>query len=141
MVRVQVCRFAAAVLLVVLFGCGSGRHPVQGRVTFEDGSPLAEGMVIGEMSEGDRKVNARGNIQSDGTFAWGTEKPGDGAKPGKYQVTVLTRELGETEKAQGMLPLIDGKFAKFETSNISIEVKEGRNELPIQVTRPKGKPR
>lgn len=127
--------------LVGLTGCGSGRQPVHGRVVYEDGSPLTEGSVVGELTEGERKVNARGNVQSDGSFQWGTEKPGDGAAPGKYRVVVLTRELGEGERAKGMLPAVDEKFAKFETSGITIEVKPGKNELPITVSKPKGKGR
>ena len=37
--------------LVVLAGC-DGRYAVHGRVVYEDGSPLTEGTVVGEMSEG-----------------------------------------------------------------------------------------
>src|SRR5262245_60221001 len=97
----------ALALLVGVVGCGGDRYPVRGQVVYEDGSRLVEGIVIGESGEGDRKVMARGSVQPDGTFRWGTERPGDGAKPGKYRVVVAPRALGEAEEAKGMLPAVD----------------------------------
>ncbi len=128
----------ALALLVGVVGCGGDRYPVTGRVVYEDGSPLVEGIVIGVAGEGDRKVMAQGAVQPDGTFRWGTEKPGDGAKPGKYRVVVVGRALGEAEAAQGMLPAVDPKFSNPQTSGIDFEVKETSNQLNITVTRPKG---
>jgi hypothetical protein len=127
----------ALALLVGVAGCGGDRYPVTGRVVYEDGSPLTEGIVIGESGEGDRKVMARGSVQPDGTFRWGTERPGDGAKPGKYRVVVVPRALGESETAKGMLPAVDPKFSNPQTSGIDFEVKETSNRLDITVTKPR----
>jgi hypothetical protein len=129
-----------AVGLLAAAGCGTGRYPVSGRVTYEDGSPLTEGTVVGETADGGEKVMAQGDVRPDGTFDWGTVKPGDGARPGKYRVAVLPRALGDSETAQGMQPAVDGKYTNYETSGITFEVKEGDNELKITVTRPKRKP-
>ena len=120
-------------------GCGSGRYPVSGRVTYDDGSPLTEGSVVGEGREGEVVFMARGTVGPDGKFEWGTERAGDGARPGKYRVLVTPRTLSNAELEQGMVPAVDGKFARYDTSGIEFEVKDARNELNITVTRPKVK--
>src|SRR5262245_16876871 len=130
---------ALLTILVAAPGCGSGRARVHGRVTYEDGSPLTEGNVIGQMGEGTASVTVQGTVKSDGSFSWGTQREGDGAKPGKYRVAVIPRGLGDAEKAEGKLPAVDGKYANPATSGIEFEVKAGRNRLDIKVTRPTGK--
>jgi hypothetical protein len=134
---------ALAVLasLVAAAGCSNGRYPVKGRVTYPDGSPLTEGNVIGQMGEGATSVTVQGRVKSDGSFSWGTERAGDGAAPGKYRVIVVARALGDSELAQGMRPAVDAKFANPQTSGIEFEVKPGRNQLNVTVTRPAGRKR
>ncbi len=128
---------AALAFLAGVAGCGGGRYEVHGRVVYEDGSPLTEGIVIGEKAEGARRVKAQGSLKSDGTFSWGTLSPSDGAEPGKYRVVVVPRAVGEKEKSQGVLPTVDPRFSNPQTSGIDFEVKPGRNELNITVTRPR----
>src|SRR5262245_16588694 len=89
---------AVVAVLAGAAGCSGGRQPVRGRVTYPDGTPVTEGNVIGQMGEGVTSVTVQGEIKSDGTFSWGTERPGDGAPPGKYKVTVVPRGLGDAEK-------------------------------------------
>jgi hypothetical protein len=125
------------VLLFGMAGCGGDRYPVSGRVLYKDGSPLTEGMVIGESSEGATKVMAQGAVQPDGSFRWGTVRPGDGARPGKYHVVVVGRALGEAETAKGMLPAVDPMFSNPTTSGIQFDVKETDNEFTVTVTRPR----
>ena len=127
---------AALAFLAGVAGCGGGRYAVHGRVVYEDGSPVTEGIVIGEMAEGDRRVKAQGSVKSDGTFSWGTLVPGDGAEPGKYRVVVVPRAVGEKEASQGVLPAVDRKFSNPQTSGIDFEVKPGKNELNITVSKP-----
>jgi hypothetical protein len=132
-------RFHVLVPLLVLFaaGCGSGRYPVAGRVTYEDGTPLEEGTVIGEATVDGKPVGVQGNIGNDGSFSWGTDKPGDGALPGNYKVIVMPRALGDSELAEGKVPAVDGKYTQYETSGLSYEVKPQKNEFNIKVSRPK----
>jgi len=125
--------------LLLATGCGSGRYSVSGRVTYEDGTPLPAGTVIGEATVDGKPVRVQGNIESDGSFSWGTERPADGALPGLYRVIVMPRALGDAEMAAGKRPDVEGKFAKFETSGLRFEVKPQRNEFNITVTRPKVK--
>jgi hypothetical protein len=127
---------ATLAVLVGAAGCGNGRYTVNGRVTYPDGSPLTEGNVIGQMGEGVASVTVQGTVRSDGTFSWGTEREGDGARPGRYRVAVVPRGLGDAELGQGMRPAVDSKYANPKTSGIEFEVKPGRNELNITVTRP-----
>jgi hypothetical protein len=129
-------RLPVLAALAFLVGCGDGQYAVHGRVVYEDGSPLTEGTVVGAMTEGETKVMAQGSVKSDGTFSWGTKRPGDGARPGKYRVVVLPRAVGEKEASQGMLPAVDPKYSKPQTSGIDFEVKPGKNELNITVTKP-----
>jgi len=130
----------APVLLAVLAaGCGSGRYPVTGRVTYEDGTPVEAGTVIGEATVDGKSVGVQGNVEGDGTFSWGTERAGDGAPPGHYRVIVMPVALGDSELAEGKRPAVDGKFSKFDTSGITFDVTPAKNELNITVTRPKPK--
>src|SRR5262249_51548409 len=128
---------APLLLLVLVSGCGSGRYPVTGRVTYEDGSPVPAGTVIGEGKVDDKLVGVQGNIEQDGTFSWGTDRAGDGALPGHYRVVVMPVALGDSELAAGKMPTVDGKYAKYNTSGITFEVKAEKNVLNITVTRPK----
>src|SRR6516225_917237 len=136
--RRRLTLLAALAFLSGVAGCGGGRYAVHGRVVYEDGSPVTEGIVIGEKAEGDRRVKAQGSVKSDGTFSWGTLSPGDGAEPGKYRVEVVPRAVGEKEASQGVLPAVDSRFSNPQTSGIDFEVKPGRNELNITVRKPDG---
>src|SRR5262245_38082653 len=100
---------AALTLFVGVSGCGNGLYPVTGRVEFEDGTSLDEGMVICEMKDGGTVVMARGTIKQGGTFQLGTRNPGDGALPGKYRVLVVPPSLPES-LASKRPPILDRKF-------------------------------
>jgi hypothetical protein len=124
-------------LLAVSAGCGSGRYPVTGRVTYEDGRPVEGGAVIAEATVNDQLVGVQGNIEKDGSFSWGADAPGDGALPGKYRVIVMPIALGELEIAAGKLPAVDRKYTSYDTSGITFEVKPEENVLNITVAKPK----
>jgi hypothetical protein len=126
---------AVLAVLVGVTGCGSGRCAVKGRVSYPDGSPLTEGNVIGQMSDGVKSVTVQGRVKPDGSFSWGTDREGDGAVPGKYRVAVMPRGLGDAERSAGKRPAVDPKFSNPQTSGIEFEVKQGRNQLDITVTR------
>jgi hypothetical protein len=137
--RRRLTTLAALALLAGAAGCDSGMHPVTGRVTFEDGSPLDEGNVVCERQDGGKAVVAQGAVQRDGTFRLGVKKPGEGVPPGKYRVLVVPRALGDAEVGTRP-PIIDPKFEKFETSGLELVVKEGPNEFNIKVSKPPPQP-
>jgi hypothetical protein len=126
-------------LFVALPGCGPGRAVVTGTVSYEDGTPVKAGIVIGEATVDGKLVAVQADIHKDGSFSWGGDREGDGALPGRYKVIVVPVSLSEYQLAQGQTPAIDGKYGKYETSGLSFEVKEGRNEFNITVTKPKPK--
>ena len=136
-------RLRLLVPLCLLFaaGCGAGRYPVSGRVTYEDGSPVTDGTVICESAVDGKPVAVQGSIGKDGYYELGADKPGDGALPGSYKVLVMPRALNETELAEGKQPDIDGKYGKYESSGLKLEVKPQKNEFNITVSRPKPKPK
>lgn len=82
---------AFAVALVALPGCGGSgtadTHPVNGKVTGPDGSPLSGGMVSFD-GVGAKGHKATGEIGPDGSYTLSTLEPGDGAPEGEYNITV-----------------------------------------------------
>src|SRR5919202_2459760 len=104
------------VLFVALPGCGSRRAVVTGKVTYEDGTPVEAGSVIGEATVDGKLVAVQGTIHKDGSFTWGGDREGDGALPGTYKVIVMPVALSEYQLALGQTPAVDGKFTKYETS-------------------------
>jgi hypothetical protein len=126
-------------LAALAAGCGSGRYPITGRVSYPDGSPVEAGTVVAEATVDGRLVGVQGNIGSDGSFRLGGDRPGDGAPPGQYRALIMPVALGDLELSQGKTPSVDGKFASYQTSGITFEVKPESNVLNITVTRPKPK--
>ena len=127
---------AASLLLLGAAGCGSKLVPVKGKVTYPDGKPLAEGMVVFESKGEGKAVTARGEIQSDGRYQLSTHRPGDGVPPGKYQVLVAPKtDPNAVDRGARPLPF-DPRFADFRTSKLEFEVTDsGPNDFPIQVTK------
>jgi hypothetical protein len=123
--------------LIALFlccGCGSGQVAITGTVVYEDGSPVAEGTVCGELVEGGKDM-VQGVIH-DGAFSLGTTKPGDGVKPGKYKILIQCRGLGDAEKAAGKRPAIDGKYGAYNTSGLTLDATTARRDVRFSVSRP-----
>jgi hypothetical protein len=133
--------FCLIIISGLIVGC-SNNVPLKGTVTFsDDGSPLTEG-TVGFQKDG--RV-ARGTIREDGTYIVGFEKEGDGLPPGKYQVflsgtdkvtmTLISKE-GEIEAFDYKYePLIDKKYGRPETSELTIDVNSSTKTFDIQVER------
>lgn len=86
---------AAAVLLAVVSGCGSGDvavYPVKGTVMYK-GKPMVGGGSISLVPLTPQPGQAAGGmIADDGTFVLTTYKDGDGSMPGEFRV-VITQEV------------------------------------------------
>ncbi|HEY7428618.1 MAG TPA: hypothetical protein VH682_30590 [Gemmataceae bacterium] len=133
-------RLAALACLLSLLGtagCGNGLYTVQGKVVYEDGSLMTEGFVIGEMKDGDTTVMMRGEIRPDGTFRLGTLKAEGGAPRGTYRVLVTPRD--RTPGEEHLPPVLDPKFQNYDTSGLTIEVKEDHNDVTLTVAKPQPK--
>ena len=76
-------------MLACAGGCGRGPDLARVRGTVQyDGKPLTVGKVL--FASVERGKAAAGHINQDGTYVLSTMRPGDGATPGKYKVTVVT---------------------------------------------------
>lgn len=120
----------AAALALPSCGCGSSSSrqrpltlPVKGKVTYHGKAP-SQGRVDFEPDTG---RPASGNIQADGTYVLSTFKEGDGAIPGVHRVAVT----GGTGKSPG--EALPAKFGSFGSSNVEIEVAQGKTEYPINL--------
>jgi hypothetical protein len=132
--------FVLVCLTALAGGCTGGRYKVTGKVTYEDGTPVEAGTVVGEATVDGQPVSLQGAIAKDGTFTLGSSKPGDGAVPGAYRFVVMPPSVSDADQAAGKLPLVDGKYGKFDSSGITLNVKPERNVLDIKVSKPKPKP-
>jgi hypothetical protein len=127
-----------ALTCLLTLGCSNNLQPVRGKVVYKDDSPVTAGIVVCELIvEGEAKrVSANGAIQPDGTFQLGTLRPDDGVPLGRYRVAVMSPPLSDDQVGKGEKPLVDAKFADHAKSGLEIEVKAGKNDVTLTVTRP-----
>jgi len=109
--------------------------PVSGTVTYK-GAPLTKG-EINFIPEQAAARGARGTIGEDGRFTLSSYGVDDGAHPGKYKVTIISRgdDLPIPAKKKGKMMeedmqgtgklLIPSKYTMPMTSNLSAEVVDG----------------
>ena len=108
--------------VIAVAGCGSGLHPVRGRVAFADGSPLPTGRVVVSYDDG---TASSGSVNPDGTFRVGTLKMTDGMRPGTYRVAVKDAYVEEVKDGRPVaVPLIHKRFADPATSGLEFTVPE-----------------
>lgn len=139
--------------LIVLVGCsddGFGRrYPVSGKVTV-NGAPLAQGRISFEPPPGTEGRVASGEIR-DGSYSLTTHSPDDGALPGSYLVTVVAKQLDNSnvvknagggagrqddvykaEKAAKRL--VPAKYELAQTSGLKAEVGAKTNSIDFDLT-------
>jgi hypothetical protein len=134
-------------------GCGDDgigrRYAVNGTVTYK-GTPVKQGTITFEPVEPDGRV-AAAKI-ADGHYSLTTLQPGDGAKPGKYRVTVVSKDLDEAlasnpqvQKAEDpqkqahalnkvAKSLVPVKYQLADTSGLTAEVKTSSNRIDFELT-------
>jgi len=120
--------------LVLSGGCSSaGYYPVQGKVVDAAGQPIPglEGSEIVFTLVGGQ-TSSIAPIEDDGSFHLYTDKPGDGAPPGEYQVYIPRRRI-DAERAAPQV--IDAKYEKPETSGLQATVDKKRNTLEFKVAK------
>lgn len=128
----------ALVLTVPLAGCGSGIHPVEGTVTWKDGTPAKElegALIVFDLPE--KQTTARGSVQADGTFRLTTKTDGDGALAGDYKVLITERrKAGGGPDPSEMAPgYMDIRYSDPRTTDLTATVKPGRNTITLVVER------
>jgi hypothetical protein len=141
---------AASALCVAFSGCGDGtkRATVTGTVTYNSqpvtgGSITFNPVVTGAEGEAPAR-SAVGEIQSNGTFNAGTEKPGDGVSIGKHRISYSAPAVewvapewdGQGEPPQAPKSEFEGLVPKEGV----VEVGAGSNELKIELVQPSAPP-
>ena len=130
-------RYGWVWLLLGVFSCGCGGkydlQPVEGTVTFTDGTPGGPGLQMSFECQ-EPLLSAKAITDESGHYQLGTLEKGDGAPSGHYRVAIVAREglrPGEVRP-----PQIPTKYARFETSGLEFIVKEGPNTFDIQLDPP-----
>lgn len=149
MCRLRVWIAAAAVVSALVLGCGGEgaskgpkTYPVTGTIT-QGGKPVEGATVMFLMADG--KKSASGLTDRDGRYSLSTAKPGDGALPGQYKVSVVKYEVAtaspatsdkeyvppkEGETAPAAKSLLPSKYENPQTSGLTAEVKaSGENKF------------
>ena len=133
MLRLGIALVSLAALAGVM-GCGD-RGPklasVRGTVTYK-GKPVPNGTVTFIPASGQ---HATGEIRPDGSYTLTSFRPGDGAIPGTYKVVVvaiqdMTGRLPE-DRTPLPPPIVPNKYTSIATTDISVEVKEGENQIDL----------
>jgi len=124
------------ICLVVIVGCGKNAR-LSGKVTFTDGEPAPNGLVIFRTDS----YQSRGEIKSDGTYFMTSEGSSDGIPPGEYKVYVQGISVMPTERpadpTQMVLPILlcDPKYTDPETSGLTCKVPAPKNKFDIVLER------
>ena len=116
-------------ICLLVIGCGKNKRLV-GKVTFADGTPATNGMVIFR-ADG---FMARGEIKPDGSYKMSSEGTNDGLPPGEYKVGVQgIFGMPPSTPGQMTLPILlcDPKYGDPETSGLKCTVPAPRNRFDI----------
>jgi len=140
--------------ILVAAGCGDDtglekRYPVYGAVTYQ-GKPVAHG-TINFMPDGGSGRAAGAPIE-DGKYSLTTATQGDGALPGKYNVTVTAHEISDNAELKAIAKggqfhhdkdfakatanaknLVPAKYASLTTSDLKAEVKPESNKFDFDL--------
>jgi hypothetical protein len=121
--------FVTLIFSLAVTGCSNGFIAINGKVTFEDGSPLTKGGIAFSTET----FMADGKIQPDGTFTLTSLKPGDGLPPGNYKVTIRASETDAYEKTAN---LVDPLFGDVTKTPLTAEVTAGQRKFDFKVSKP-----
>ena len=128
-----------ACALLVLSGCGSeGKVNVTGVIKHPDGS-VAKTPAPGYISFVPEDINAPGAKGASGAinantgeFTLYTVKPGDGAFPGKYKVTVML-DGSYPPKPNGASSLVPTEYTSPDTTPLTAEISSSKRHFEFEV--------
>jgi hypothetical protein len=162
-VKIRCCVIGLGLAAILGCGADDGigrRYAVSGIVTYND-VPLEKGNI--QFLPVDATGRAASGVIADGRYSLTTLDPDDGALPGRYKVSVIAKEvdlsrvtldlkgqrsmteaqkkrftaenpqlaaLQANKKAKDLVP---PKYSSPETSGITHEVKEGSNQINIEL--------
>lgn len=121
--------------LLFTLGCKQSEdlHPVRGKIVFEDGSPVMFGDI--EFQSTLEPINARGKIERDGSFVISTRGRNDGALEGPHKVVIVQAITNHfnLNVTHDHGHIIAPKYARYETTDLKVDVKPEENVLNIVV--------
>jgi hypothetical protein len=136
-------RLTALCPLLLLAGC-TAQGPTlptaveaKGKILLPDGRPLPGGRVTLN-PQAATEVEAFGDVNPDGTFALTTYKPGDGAVPGTYVVTVspfnFRSKTGSPTKVAAVAAQLPPRYGDAATSDLKVTIQaDGGNDLTLKL--------
>ena len=133
---VRLVTLSVVALCFVLTGCSDQlrTYPVSGKVRFTTGGVVHVGTV--ELKSKEHNVQARGQIQSDGSFTLTTYKEGDGAVAGMHDCVVVQFVMAEgiSGHRPSTMGVVDRRYASYSTSGLKAEISpDHSNELNLKV--------
>ena len=120
-------------LLAMLLLCGCGKyktHPLHGRVTLKDGTPLDAVCLTFESTDRTPPISAASKTDENGNYSVGTVGVDDGIPAGVYQLSVSEPGRIPSDPRPGR---IDMKYARRKTSGLKFEVPIQNNTLDLQL--------
>ena len=134
-------RFLPTFVLCVVAGCGSPKfHPVEGTVTFADGTPMKGGSVEFRSEEEETKgLTATGAIDETGKFTLQTysgDKYKPGAVAGKHSVIVTPPPDEGSKAGVAPPPVLHADLLSYEKSGLKFVVNPGPNSCTLTVRIP-----
>jgi hypothetical protein len=130
----------AGLALAGLAGCRGGTYPVSGRLEYDDGEPIQGALTGCTITFTSEKlgVEARGEIQDDGSFRLGTRGANDGAPPGTYKV-IVAQPHPAPERPEKRRPVVDLAYEDPDKTPLEATVEPKSNEFTFKLNRLKGK--
>jgi hypothetical protein len=138
-----------ASLIFLTAGCGGAglkTYSVEGRVVYDDGSPIPGGIVSFETDRpnaADGQPNvviATGTVESDGSFRLITDRQFEGAAAGVHRVAVseapsTVSDFDAMQKSAKKTIAIPRRYASFDTSGLTATVEPKANSITVTVKR------
>ena len=115
-------------ICLVVAGCGKNKR-LTGKVTFSDGTPVKNGMVIFRTDN----FLSKGEIKPDGSYKMSSERENDGIPPGDYQVYVSSIFKPPPPGSGLSMPvsLCHPKYENPDTSGLTCKVPAPGNKYDI----------
>lgn len=128
--------FTTVISALLAVGCSSDlpTYPVSGKVLFTDGSPVKVGTV--ELKSREHPIQARGKIDTDGTFQLTTYNENDGAVAGVHDCVIVQFVMAEdvTGHRPSTIGVVGRRYASYTTSGLTLEITgDGENEVVLEV--------
>jgi len=149
--------FVTGLVIVSIVGCGDDtglgkRYPVYGKVTY-NGKPIEKGQITFAPTKTEGTTRAANGVIENGNYTLTTAANGDGALPGDYQVTIISKEVDDSKVAETIAQkggggrqmdvakankaaqnLIPAKYQLADTSKLKATVKEESNKFDFELT-------